>query len=105
MNTKTEKKHTALPWKVENNGQDDIWISDEKDNTVVEQFYHEKSAQANAEFIVKAVNAHYELVEALRKGEDIISGLEAQADNAGINLEEVRHWWQSAKQALEKAGA
>ena len=33
--------------------------------------------------------------------EDIISGIEAQADNLGINLEEARHWWQKARQLID----
>ncbi len=34
--------------------------------------------------------------------EDIISGIEAQADNLGINLEEVRHWWQKARRLMDR---
>lgn len=33
--------------------------------------------------------------------EDIISGIEAQADNLGINLEEARHWWQKARKLID----
>ena len=33
--------------------------------------------------------------------EDIISGIEAQADNLGINLEEARHWWQKARRLID----
>ena len=34
--------------------------------------------------------------------EDIISGIEAQADNLGINLEEARHWWQKARSLIDR---
>lgn len=33
--------------------------------------------------------------------EDIISGIEAQADNLGINLEEARSWWQKARKLID----
>jgi len=45
-----------------------------------------------------------ELLAALEQGEDIISGLEAEADNAGIDLTEVRAWWRDvAGAAIAKA--
>ena len=34
--------------------------------------------------------------------EDIISGIEAEADNLGLNLEEVRHWWQEARRLIDR---
>jgi transcriptional regulator with XRE-family HTH domain len=40
--------------------------------------------------------------EALARLEDIISGIEAQADNMGINLEEARHWWQKARRLIDR---
>ena len=39
----------------------------------------------------------------LRKLEDVISGIEAEADNAGIDLEEARHWWREAAKILAHA--
>ena len=39
--------------------------------------------------------------EILAKLEDIISGIEAQADNLGIDLEEARHWWQKARRLID----
>lgn len=38
----------------------------------------------------------------LAQVEDIISGIEAQADNLGINLEEARHWWQKARRLMDR---
>lgn len=39
--------------------------------------------------------------EILAQLEDIISGIEAQADNLGINMEEARHWWQKARRLID----
>ena len=55
-------------------------------------------AEANARLIAAAP----ELLETLKSGEDIISGLEAEADNAGIDLSEVRAWWQKAGNLIAK---
>ena len=44
------------------------------------------------------------LLEILKEGEDIISGLEAEADNAGLDLVEVRSWWKKARQIIEDGG-
>ena len=40
--------------------------------------------------------------EILAQLEDIISGIEAQADNLGINMEEARHWWQKARRLMDR---
>ena len=40
--------------------------------------------------IVRRCNAHDKLVCVLTRGEDIISGLEAECDNAGIDMREAR---------------
>lgn len=37
----------------------------------------------------------------LIEGEEIVSEIEAAADNAGLDLEEVRYWWQKVKTFLE----
>jgi transcriptional regulator with XRE-family HTH domain len=44
-------------------------------------------------------NAAWKLLAQL---EDIISGIEADADNLGINLEEARHWWQKARRLMDR---
>lgn len=43
-----------------------------------------------------------EVWETLAQLEDIISGIEAQADNRGINLEEARCWWQKARRLMDR---
>jgi hypothetical protein len=43
------------------------------------------------------------LLEHLRMGEEIISGLEAEADNAGIDMAEARAWWCKAEAIIAKA--
>ena len=40
--------------------------------------------------------------ETLVQLEDIVSGIEAQADNLGINMEEARYWWQKARKLIDK---
>ena len=42
-----------------------------------------------------------DLYNILIEGEDIISGLEAQADNAGLDLVEAREWWIRARKLLD----
>ena len=44
-----------------------------------------------------------ELLEALKEGAEIISALEAVADNVGIDLSEVRDWWIKADEAIARA--
>ena len=43
-----------------------------------------------------------EVRETLVQLEDIVSGIEAQADNLGINMEEARYWWQKARKLIDK---
>lgn len=63
------------------------------------------TAGSNGRFIVRACNNHYDLVKTLKQGSDIISGLEAACDQAGIgDLVEVRDWWRKADALLEKIG-
>jgi len=42
-----------------------------------------------------------EVWETLVQLEDIISGIEAQADNLGIDLAEARRWWQKARRLID----
>lgn len=71
-----------------------------------------KKRKLKALKMICAHSAHFapcacyaEALECLADGEDIISGLEAEADNAGINLHEVREWWYKAQRIIERAKA
>ena len=44
-----------------------------------------------------------ELLAVLKKLEDIISGIEAEADNLGTDLSEARYWWKKAGDVIYKA--
>lgn len=57
-------KHTKTPWKISNDTQ----IIDVKGNIVAQTLISsEVPSFENAEFIVRAVNIHYKLLEALKK--------------------------------------
>jgi hypothetical protein len=69
-------KHTPLPWKVyyaKNNGQLVLGTGEENGQAIQNHngsfWRDEKEAKANAEFVVKACNSHYELLEALESCE------------------------------------
>lgn len=66
-----DKKHTPLPYRVyqEKEGEP-VWVtSDEgrKDICVSPDFSSDDSDKANAEFIVRACNSHYELLTIARE--------------------------------------
>jgi hypothetical protein len=42
-----------------------------------------------------------EALELLRKLEEVISGIEARADELGVDLAEARHWWVQARALLD----
>ena len=56
-------------------------------------------AKANARLIASAP----ELLQKLKMSEEIISGIEAEADNKGIDLSEARAWWLKAQAIIAKA--
>lgn len=65
----SEAKHTPLPWRVEEIEFDYYQITDRK-GRIIGDFYQEPESgqskderDANAEYIVKAVNAYPELIE------------------------------------------
>lgn len=67
-----EAKHAATPWRVFNNGSPDSVDIDADDNGLIVTVA--TVGKANAEFIVRACNAHDELVKALKL---TLSGLES----------------------------
>lgn len=67
-------KHTPLPWKVyyaKNNGQIILGTGEENGCAIQNHsgafWRDDEEAKANAEFVVRACNSHYELLEALEQ--------------------------------------
>lgn len=103
-----QNKNTPGPWTCTENHVDNgnMWISTPLDYTgeVYKASEHysitEEQSRANAQLIAAAP----ELLECLVALEDIISGLEAELDNAGVgDMTECREWWYKAGQAIVKA--
>lgn len=110
--TQIKPKHTPLPWKVREHNNQKRYIDAENGLTIADALMHsslgnQDNHKANAEFIVKAVNSHYELVEALKlafkrikecreldNGENITTPIDNILSNVEIRIE----------QALLKAG-
>lgn len=67
-------KHTPTPWV--NNGEGIIVCNDGDVFTMSTTLLDDKEREANAAFIVKAVNCHDELVEALEIAYKNLSGYE-----------------------------
>jgi hypothetical protein len=61
-----EQKHSPLPWRISNQG-DKFSIKSRDELFIVSQL-----GMANAQFIVRACNAHEELLEAMKKVEEMI---------------------------------
>lgn len=80
------EQHTATPWQ-----QDEDWIVSGDGNPVAAAHMN---AEANAAFIVRACNAHDDLVRALRHA---VEAFEADNDKSWYVAE--------ARAALAKAGA
>jgi hypothetical protein len=73
----TKSKHTPLPWKVyyaKNNGQVILGTGEENGCAIQTHqgaFWRDDvEAKANAEFVVKCVNTHYLMLEALKNLEN-----------------------------------
>jgi hypothetical protein len=66
MKTKEEVKHTPTPWSAELN--DGTWDIRHANGTVAMlDKYDDETEQANAAFIVRAVNSHAALLEAAKE--------------------------------------
>ena len=100
-----KNKHTPLPWKVEpiyNNktGEIQYYIKDINQDTIADlyftrsidgetKFFPHPNSEANAAFIVRACNSHYELLEALKDLTDAIKdGMGKSAINLRVSLAE-----------------
>lgn len=90
-------EHTSLPWRVQNNGEGDIFIYSEVDDSpVIEDF----AKVEDAELVCRAVNSHYELLEACKE-------LVAELDNRPLKRSEYGYCDTGglilARQAIKKA--
>ena len=91
-------KFTPGPWRSK-----ELQVYNEKTGQTVAQIgiwgcKTEGEAEANALLISKAPTMY----EMLTKVEDIISGMEAEADNKGIDLKEARQWWIKVNELLKE---
>ena len=70
MTKTTKQEHTKLPWKV-NNGFKNLTITTEEDGLYIAEsegrIGNSDLDLANAQFIVKACNNHYKLLEACKQ--------------------------------------
>lgn len=69
-----KQQHTATPWEV--NGLE-IQAKNKHETLIAEVYEENEFSKANAEFIVKAVNNHNALVEALKNSDKRIRELHA----------------------------
>lgn len=79
MKTPTTKtKHTQLPW-VQTHKGGSITSPSKPRSTIIydEGLFDGEEGEANAEFIVRAVNSHYELLEALKECVEELNGANA----------------------------
>ncbi len=97
----TTKNHTPTPWIAYKEGDDIALVISKKEGTIIkgvpiytrvdESFWNFElppgieEANANTEFIVRAVNSHYELVEALKMAIKELVGVRYHADHPVIN--------------------
>ena len=88
--------HTQAPWENRNTskfGPGEIYAKDEYICTT------SGNAQANAEFIVKACNAHADLLEACQKGLSILKVYQHELDKSAMPWPEI----QDLEEAIRKA--
>lgn len=98
MQTKENKtmNHTPTPWRHEKKPYNGYRIISDSGGDQVIEFSDFEGSEANAEFIVTAVNAHEDLVEALKY---LIEETEKPA-----NEKNIPHVRMICKEALAKAG-
>ncbi len=89
----TEVKHTPLPWiTAGRNGAGDHIHGNDGEVAWCRTYVGipSETIKANAEFIVRACNSHYELLDAARRAEAMIELLRATAYQIG--LEGTKEW-------------
>lgn len=90
-----EVAHTPVPWTREPGGSRGSWIGNDGHWSALACGDNDFAASANAALIVRAVNAHADLVAALREALDSRAPDYAEAAHPG--------WYERAKAALAKA--
>lgn len=101
MEIETKSETTKIKFVPFHQTKDGIVMGELRTNTILENFICNVE-ESNAKEIIKCINSYDDLVKMLTKLEDIISGIEAEADNKGIDLSEARHWWIDARKLLDK---
>ena len=108
----SEAKYTELPWKINDNPDDDVAINiAREDGDIIANVWRhtfdgkELSCQDIAEFIVRSVNNHDALLQALRDAEDALKGMVYDFEhNTGENVDaDINHTMETIEQALAKA--
>jgi hypothetical protein len=70
---KQETKHTPLPWNFRKLGLFFLIENEEqKKHSIAQMNCNLSNDESNAELIVKAVNNHYALIEALKEAQELI---------------------------------
>lgn len=82
-NAQTTPAHTALPWRLMNGNE---ICANNKQETLIAEVFDENEAEwkANAEFIVRACNSHYELLEHLRNIVEMARSVSANWENGNL---------------------
>lgn len=98
----SEIKHTPLPWQY---NYDDVLASEYADDLICNCEWRDEEGKANAAFIVRACNSHYELLEALK---DTLSALGNfyDSDNDNRNdpmMQSIGKTMDKASNAIKKA--
>jgi hypothetical protein len=101
-------EHTKTPWRVERG----VIVAGSEDDYVCDTACYRKSSEneANAAFIVRAVNAHDEMVEALTAGEAALVEAISRLEDACTELHDedyndpfLNHALETMRVALSKA--
>jgi hypothetical protein len=93
-------KHTSLPWRADKAG----FVTDKDDNMLAECEHPDMPERANALFIAKAVNSHYELVEALQHAMTFLESLpKGWLSKTSGDIGALNEFYCVAPRALKKA--
>ena len=87
-------KHTILPWRV-TRGSHAYPLEITSESRTIAQIEH-NNCEANAEFIVRACNSHYELLEACKRTVEMF-------DKNSIAMNELPYTYTRLKQVIAKA--